>query len=233
MSLGNSRKRIPTGFHRSALGCEERATQGRPCRDLINPERVVSGAKSEACCWPGRYNPFRVGGSSRWLPRVVRASQPWAGGFNPCGIGDGLTGPESSRMRKSPEGTTEAGGSQPSLRDLSPLPPTPSVENAGLLSVVPPGQAQGELIQVLVTLNKNVCKESQSTLTPVQRSMFKVESSTFGALCPPTSDLCPHGSVVLLSRDFSFQLSAFSFQFSFSRSRCPVISAFRFPLSAF
>jgi len=37
--------------------------------------------KPAPCC-----NPFRVEHGSRTQPRVARASQPWAGGYNPFGI---------------------------------------------------------------------------------------------------------------------------------------------------
>jgi len=46
-----------------------------------------------------RRNPFGVGSLSISLPRVVRDSQPWAGGRNPLGIGD--SGPQSHPGRSS------------------------------------------------------------------------------------------------------------------------------------
>src|SRR6266853_868893 len=75
--------RIPKGFRPKAQGCEERATLGNSSEPRANPERAVSfrAPKSED------RNPFRVGSTAVFTPRVARSSQPWAGGLNPFGIG--------------------------------------------------------------------------------------------------------------------------------------------------
>jgi hypothetical protein len=73
--------KTPTGFYRSAQGCEARATLG-----LIT--NVVSTLKALQQLQERRFNPFRVGQNFLMTtPRVARASQPWAEGCNPFGIG--------------------------------------------------------------------------------------------------------------------------------------------------
>jgi hypothetical protein len=69
---------ILKGFNPPAQGCATRATLGKHHHDLIYPERVgwiqpVPGWKIYVGC----------------RPRVARASQPWADGFNPVGIAGG------------------------------------------------------------------------------------------------------------------------------------------------
>jgi hypothetical protein len=57
-------------------------------QELANPEGVAASdrngpasPRTVLCC-----NPFRVEGPTRRPPRVARASQPWAGRYNPFGI---------------------------------------------------------------------------------------------------------------------------------------------------
>jgi hypothetical protein len=48
-----------------------------------NPERVASNPRRSIA---KRFSPFRVDNSFSRVPRVARASQPWADGCNPVGI---------------------------------------------------------------------------------------------------------------------------------------------------
>jgi hypothetical protein len=62
---------IPTGFNRSAQGCEERATLGNRVEIFINPNGVASSARLAATL-SGLENITA-------LPRVAsQARQPWA-----------------------------------------------------------------------------------------------------------------------------------------------------------
>src|SRR5439155_26273710 len=72
--------RIPKGFWLAAHGCEERAT-------LAPPDAMTSTQKG---LWHSRSdrsrNPFGVDAISSGIPRVARASQPWAEVLNLFGI---------------------------------------------------------------------------------------------------------------------------------------------------
>ena len=72
--------RIPKGFRNQAQGCEERATLGKSSGRNFNPNGVASVDRSQAA------TPSGLTDHSKPLPRVARASQPWAGGRNPFGI---------------------------------------------------------------------------------------------------------------------------------------------------
>src|SRR6185369_2259880 len=69
---------IPKGWCGSAQGCEERATLG-PSHIGLNPNGVVSRRRRRAAIPSGL---FVIG----HIPRVARASQPWALSQNPFGI---------------------------------------------------------------------------------------------------------------------------------------------------
>ena len=73
---------IPTGLHHSAQGCRVReATLGERDLEIPQPQR--------GCVTPPRtdgHNPVGVEKSLRRVPRVARASQPWAGRFYPVGV---------------------------------------------------------------------------------------------------------------------------------------------------
>ena len=71
---------IPTGLRHPAQGCEARATLGQPSNIFSNPNGVVS------VFYRKMPQPLQGCGSSGHIPRVARASQPWAIGWNPFGI---------------------------------------------------------------------------------------------------------------------------------------------------
>jgi hypothetical protein len=48
----------------------------------INPEIGCIRAGPKTRAWAGGCNSFRVDDVARWIPRVARCSQPWAGGYN-------------------------------------------------------------------------------------------------------------------------------------------------------
>ena len=81
VSQAHSRRpRIPKGFRRKAQGREERATLGKSSGEDHNPNGVaavvnVAGPQPRRGWIPGR-----------GVPKVARASQPWAEGRNPFGI---------------------------------------------------------------------------------------------------------------------------------------------------
>ncbi len=64
---------IPTGLCNTAQGCASRATLGDSSALIPQPQRgcVTRGYKD-------RHNPVGVGANGYRLPRVTRASQPWA-----------------------------------------------------------------------------------------------------------------------------------------------------------
>ncbi len=72
---------IPTGLWPKAQGCEERATLGQPSVMVFNPNGVASSGGGRWATTP--LGLFRVAAD---VPKVARASQPWAGGHNPFGI---------------------------------------------------------------------------------------------------------------------------------------------------
>jgi len=77
----NGSSSIPTGLHRSAQGCEARATLGNASPHFPQPQR--------GCSLPGGYNPVGVVIILADSPRVARGAQPWAEsrcpvGANPC-----------------------------------------------------------------------------------------------------------------------------------------------------
>ena len=72
---------IPTGLHHSAQGCEAQATLGQPFQLISNPNGVASVFRSDLL------QPFQGCECSESQPRVARASQSWAIGDNPLGIG--------------------------------------------------------------------------------------------------------------------------------------------------
>ena len=82
--LASSSSRIPKGFRLKAQGCEPRATLGKPSRQRPTPTGLRLQART------GGRNPVGVGTFWPSSPRVARGSQPWAGGHNPFGIGEGV-----------------------------------------------------------------------------------------------------------------------------------------------
>ena len=71
---------IPTGLRPKAQGCEARATLGDVIHYFPQPQRG---------CGPtahNRHNLVEVEKSFRRLPRVARASQPWAERHYPVGV---------------------------------------------------------------------------------------------------------------------------------------------------
>ncbi len=63
-----------------------RATLGVRAQGLRNPEGVVASTRISSGVFIEGFNPFRVDQPSSPLPRVARASQPWAEGLNPFRI---------------------------------------------------------------------------------------------------------------------------------------------------
>ena len=76
-ALGSS---IPTGLCHPAQGCEARATLGHPSNSLSYPNGVASLFCRNVL------QPLQGCESSGSKPRIARASQPWAKGWNPFGI---------------------------------------------------------------------------------------------------------------------------------------------------
>ena len=85
---------IPKGLDHLAQGWTAGEQGGGPTlgnrpQQTANPERVAaSRSDGQHHC----RNPFRVEESCNHRPRVARASQPWAGGWNPFGIRPGEGG---------------------------------------------------------------------------------------------------------------------------------------------
>ena len=73
---------IPTGLWPKAQGCEARATLGQWFKMFPNPNGVASVSAREWATTP--LGSVRI---SEFVPKVARASQPWAEGRNPFGIG--------------------------------------------------------------------------------------------------------------------------------------------------
>src|SRR5580765_8200163 len=71
---------IPTGLRHPAQGCEERATLGQTSQMISYPNGVVSVLRRNVP------QPLQGCNYSGHTPRVARASQPWAEGWNPFGI---------------------------------------------------------------------------------------------------------------------------------------------------
>jgi hypothetical protein len=82
-SAGNSNDcvNIPTGLHNSAQSCDEGATLGRSRKFSNNAEGVAASRERIGC------NAFSVDAVVAAYPRVAPSSQPWAGAWNPFGIG--------------------------------------------------------------------------------------------------------------------------------------------------
>ena len=57
---------------------------------LTNRSIIFAGALGESLHDASGHNPVGVGSSWVRIPRVARASQPWAGGRNPVGVGNGV-----------------------------------------------------------------------------------------------------------------------------------------------
>jgi hypothetical protein len=77
---------IPTGLRHSAQGCRAReATLG----DVINFPQPQRGCVNRA--FADGFNPFRVAQFSAVIPRVARASQPWAECRYPVGVNESRT----------------------------------------------------------------------------------------------------------------------------------------------
>jgi hypothetical protein len=77
---------IPKGLCPPAQGSEERATLGVPWRSGFNPERVVPTPFPVQTQQGGASTLSGLSHSLGPFPRVARSSQPWALGWNPCGI---------------------------------------------------------------------------------------------------------------------------------------------------
>jgi hypothetical protein len=74
----------PNGIPSLSPGLRAGRYPGSTSQSRPNPERVAS---IPCRSFAQRFNLFRVDDSSSFAPRVARASQPWAEGCNPFGIG--------------------------------------------------------------------------------------------------------------------------------------------------
>ena len=74
----------PNGIPSLSPGLRAGRYPGSTSQTRPNPERVASHPRRALA---QRFNPFRVDDSSSRPPRVAPASQPWAEGGNPFGIG--------------------------------------------------------------------------------------------------------------------------------------------------
>ena len=74
----------PNGIPSLSPGLRAGRYPGSTSQTRPNPESVASHPRRALA---QRFNPFRVDDSSSRPPRVARASQPWAEGCNPFGIG--------------------------------------------------------------------------------------------------------------------------------------------------